>query len=127
MRIPKKEKSRSCWRGSGPSGGGEDEQHATRHSQKRTETRRGRTRMVTMVCDDGGGDAVEVAGRRTKEKRRETIGGKSNEDTSSYPRRCGTMARSNLHQGWTSIHRPLGRTIHPYLSSPVMRGWIIIV
>lgn len=59
-------------------------------------------------------------GRRS---RRETTG-KSNEDASSYPRRCRTMPWSNLHQGWTStIHwrrrrqrrqrRPRGRTIHP--------------
>lgn len=42
--------------------------------------------------------------RRGRRSRREMTG-KSNEDASSYPRRCGTMPWSNLHQGWTStIH-----------------------
>lgn len=41
------------------------------------------------------------------------------------------MARSNLHQGWTYIHRPTDRrdsllyTSHTF-PPPVMRAWIII-
>ena len=74
-----------------------------------------------------GTHEVEVAGRRTKEtrkeKQRETTGGKSNEDTSSYPRRCGTMARSNLHQGWTSIYRPPRRGDVLYTSIPFLASY----
>lgn len=75
---------------------------------------------------DEGDEEGEAKGREAGRP-----GGKSNEDTSSYPRRCGTMARSNLHQGWTYIHRPTDRRDSLLYAShsfppPVMRAWIII-
>jgi len=53
-------------------------------------------------------DTMEVAGRRTKETRKEKPKGDDRQverRRKFISRRCGTMPWSNLHQGWTStIH-----------------------
>lgn len=74
----------------------------------------GETRQRSLRVDEGrrklGWREATVEwqeeGRRRRGRRsRREMTGKSNEDASSYPRRCGTMPSSNLHQGWTPIHR----------------------
>lgn len=95
--------------------------------RRKSEWRGGRSGGEGGRKKDEGDEEGEAKGREAGRP-----GGKSNEDTSSYPRRCGTMARSNLHQGWTYIHRPTDRrdsllyASHTFPSPPVMRAWIII-
>lgn len=119
--------------GARPDGGGEGEKE--RVYARRDERRRWPAWRGDEAGMEGGRKVLPAAtvewqeeGRRRRGRRsRREMTGKSNEDASSYPRRCGTMSSSNLHQGWTPIHRRRQRrrprdTIHVHTVQPALRA-----
>lgn len=96
----------------------EDEQTNVGRREEKKEEVQQKVAIATAVVGMEGDGRKKDEGRERREERKGRRPASRKKTQVHIQARCGTMSRSNLHQGWTSIQRrDQDVTIHPHLSS----------